>query len=130
MTRPENSWPGMIGYGVGGKSPSAICTSVPQMPQMPTWMTSSPCPGAGSGASVTLSCPGFCQTTARITHSFRRSQRAAPRRWRGCSIADPLAGVRIEQVQTRGVDLDLDGLAGARMLAAGPDDDGGAGAAG
>src|ERR1022692_64348 len=56
--------------------------------------------------------------------------RSTTRRRPGCSFADPQARARIEQVQTRGVDLDLDGLAWARMLAAGPDDDGGARVAG
>src|ERR1035441_4080013 len=53
-------------------------------------------------------------------------QEQAQRRRRGCSFGDPPARARIEQVHTRGVDLDLDGLARARVLAAGPDDDGGA----
>ena len=65
-TRPANSWPGMIGYGVGGNSPSAMCRSVPQMPHAPTCTTSSPCAGAGSATSVTFSSPGFSHTTARI----------------------------------------------------------------
>jgi D-arabinose 1-dehydrogenase-like Zn-dependent alcohol dehydrogenase len=30
---PANSCPGVIGYGVGGNSPSRMCRSVPQIPQ-------------------------------------------------------------------------------------------------
>jgi hypothetical protein len=66
-TRPANSWPGTIGYGVGGNSPSAMCTSVPQMPQAPTWTISSPRSGVGSGTSAIASFPGASQTMARIS---------------------------------------------------------------
>src|ERR1039457_5985929 len=64
----------------------------------------------------------------QLAHSLPRPR--PPPRPHGSSFADPQAGARIEQVQTRGVDFDLDGLARAWVLAAGPDDDGGAGVAG
>ncbi len=67
-TSPANSCPGTIGYGVGGKCPSAMCRSVPQIPHAPTRTTTSPGPGTGSGTSATRTVPGSSTTTARIPH--------------------------------------------------------------
>src|SRR5919108_1112692 len=122
-TRPANSWPGMIGYGVGGNSPSAMCTSVPQMPQAPTWITSSPWPGAGSAASVTSSFPGASQITARIMSPHGCRSRRQCRAVADGSVPDPQAAGRVEQVKMGGVGGHLDDLAGPGMLTAGPDDD-------
>src|SRR5487761_1023393 len=85
-----------------------MCTSVPQMPHAPTSTTSWPCPGDGSGTSVTETLPGVSQTTARIIL---------------LSVADPLARGRVEQVQVRGVHPDLDLFSRAGMVAAAADDD-------
>jgi hypothetical protein len=63
-TVPANSCPGVIGYGVGGNSPSMMCRSVPQTPQHSTFTTIWPGPGAGSGSSATRKLPGRSSTMA------------------------------------------------------------------
>src|SRR6266516_2794228 len=119
----------MIGYGVGGNSPSAMCRSVPQMPHAPTCTTSSPCPGTGSATSVTFSSPGFSHTTARIMPPHRSPEGPYSPRGAGPSFADPQPGGAVEQVQVRGVHLDLDDLAWTGVVAGRPDDDLAAGVA-
>src|SRR5687768_7220952 len=42
--------------------------SVPQMPQAPTWTTTSSGPGSGTGTSTTRTVPGSSTMTAFITH--------------------------------------------------------------
>src|SRR5256885_13645796 len=113
----------MIGYGVGGNSPSAMCRSVPQMPHAPTCTTSSPCPGTGSAASVTLSSPGFSHTTARIMSPRHPGGQLVSPYCHDPLFADPQHGRAVEQVQVRGVHLDLDDLARARVVARSPHDD-------
>ena len=58
-TSPANSWPGMIGKGVGGNRPAAMLRSDPQIPTAPTRITTSLGPGVGSGASPTCIDPGW-----------------------------------------------------------------------
>ena len=48
-TSPANSWPGMIGKGVGGDRPAAMLRSEPQTPTAPTLITTPPELGVGSG---------------------------------------------------------------------------------
>src|ERR1700761_1863643 len=67
-TVPVHSWPGVNSPngGVCGKCPSKIFRSVPHVPHMATWTSTSSGPGTGTGLPTTLMSPGPKSTAARI----------------------------------------------------------------